>query len=434
MSKKVTKFENTLSEFTTTINENENELIKSGIIFYESDKGQSHKDSKGKTHYITKQVIEEIVYNTNKLLDEVDIPIVKEHNKVIDEQVGLISDKLEARTVTFEDVVNRPKLQKLIGKTAIFCNSAKILDKVLIDKAKSGIPLRVSIGLDVPNKIIRELSVVTIPALNMATLFSKHGSESNSNFGALTLKDQIAQRYNAELDKEAAKELFDDLLEVIENIKNADETMLQGTDPNELIIAAVDEFEDELAILLGIGEMAEDPNMSSQQQYNNEIVLDAFSMSEMENLILNNYLKTFNRNNQNANFFGNINLNLGRKKEKKGSLLGKVTKGAAVVAGARYGGAALLKRSATARGLATKGLNAVGNRTANLAMTTKNQTVNKVATGVANRLGNMRTAVNSGIGARGTLANDINRVKGGFNAFRDKFKKKKPIGLLSPGR
>lgn len=442
----ISKFENTLSGFTTTTINND-ELIKSGIIFYESDKGQSHKDSKGKTHYITKQVIEEIVANTNKLLDEVDIPIVKEHKKEIDEQVGLISDKLEARTVTFDDVANRPKLQKLIGKTAIFCNSAKILDKVLIDKAKSGIPLRVSIGLDVPNKVIRELSVVTIPALNMATLFSKHEEEHRSNFGALTLAEQIAQRHNAELDKEAAKELFCDLLEVIENIKNADEAMLQGNDPNEMIIGAMDEFEDELALLLGIGEPIDDPNMQQAQQYNRDVVLDAFSMSEMENLILDNYmygsrkknpLKKFNKQNNTAEFFGNINLNLGGRKKKEPGLLTKAARtvgtGVALAAGARYGGAALLKNSTMARGLASKGLKKVQTGATKLAASSNNNMIKNAATNVSNAAAGGRKSltqyrtrggVKQGSGAMQTIQNDIGRVGGAISAMRDRFRKKK---------
>lgn len=256
-----------------TLNEDEEGLIKSGLLFYESDK-EGHKDSKGRKWEVSKELLQEIVDNTNNYLDKGNIGVFTEHNKDVKNQVGVIDNYLEARPITIEDINKNNKLQHLKGKWGIFCDNIKILDEGIINKVKKGISKNLSSGIDFGNKIIRELSIVGIPALASTTLFK---AEFNSD--VFTLKEALEENIIIEENKKKCHDVLDIFIDIINNINNADEEMI-NTSKDNLYKTGFDDFMLELQKLLPLKKELED-GQSMQNYYYNENI-NIFSLNELE--------------------------------------------------------------------------------------------------------------------------------------------------------
>jgi len=219
---------------------NENtSLVKSGLLYYD---GQ-HKDSKGNPWNVSAEQIYQIVDNTNEHLQCTDIPVFKEHNKTVDNQVGTITSELEAREITEEDARLNPKLKPLIGKVGIFCDSIEVVDESLIDKIHKGIGKGISIGIDFANNVIRELSFVGLPALAGATVFKSNYNQTMANFNTgITLDEVIQSKEQLEENREQGHQLLDSLFDVINNINELSDEELQGQPREALYEAAIQRF------------------------------------------------------------------------------------------------------------------------------------------------------------------------------------------------
>ncbi len=270
---------NSCSYFNSILDENINEdsegLIKSGLLFYESDEG-GHRDSKGRKWEVSKELLKEIVNNTNEYLQKGNIGVFMEHNKDIKNQIGVIEDYLEVRPITNNDIMKNNKLEHLKGKWGIFCDSIKILDENIINKVKKGISKNLSSGIDFGNKIIRELSLVGIPALASTSLFKS----SYSNFSDVyTLKEALEENNIIEENKQKCHDVINIFIDIINNINNADEEMI-NTSKQNLYTNAFNDVMIELKKLLPLRDSLD--NGESLQNYNLNDNINIFSLNQLE--------------------------------------------------------------------------------------------------------------------------------------------------------
>lgn len=347
-------------------------LVKSGLLFYDSE-GEIHTDSKGNKWSVTKDQIQEIVDNTNSFLSTSDIPVFKEHNKTVDNQVGKISDILEAREIDDEDIELNPKLAPLKGKLGIFCDTIEIKDDDLINKISKGLGKGISIGIDFAKNIIRELSFVGIPALAGASVFKSNNNMVNFNTG-LTLGEVVQSKNDLQENREEAHELLDAVFEAINNINSLSDGELQGQPRDVLYQNVLEEYmqmiPDTLPMALqdqyGAGGQYQQPDMApqgygqgamtptNQGQYGYYSDLSVFTMDGMDRAM---------RRRENAEFFLNINLPNQKRKKKEGSLLGKIGKGALALGA---GAAALRYKGAVGAGLKKAAGKGIGGKLASV--------------------------------------------------------------------
>lgn len=318
----------------------DNSLVKSGLLFYDSE-GEEHKDSKGNSWNVDKDQIKEIVENTNKHLQLTDIPVFTEHNKTIDAQVGCIASGLEAREISDEDVTNNPKLQPLLGKLGIFCDSIEIKDDNLINKLNKGIGKGISIGIDFAKNVIRELSFVGLPALAGATVFkSDKNMTTNFNTG-ITLSEVLENKQALTENREEAHDLLDSLFDVINNINALSDEELQGQDRSAFYENAIQEYSSFLPEYLpmmpaldGHGSYTQ-PDMAAQGYQGQQAQTNTIAQPGLHSGMQKQFSLNLRDRKKLAEFqFGF--LNQPRKKEKKkGSLIGGALKtGATLGAGA----------------------------------------------------------------------------------------------------
>jgi hypothetical protein len=312
-------------------NESGSSLVKSGLLYYD---GQ-HKDSKGNPWNVSSDQIYTIVENTNNLLQTADIPVFKEHNKTVDNQVGTITTELEAREITTEDANINPKLKSLVGKVGIFCDNIEVVDEGLIEKIQKGIGKGISIGIDFANNVIRELSFVGLPALAGATVF-KSNTINMANFNTgITLDDVIQSKEQLEENREEGHKLLDSLFDVINNINELSDEELQGQPREALYESAIQRFTEMIPQSLPMmqsfdAQMYQDQEMMAQG-YGQQGMMQGQQMMPMRS-----YARKADRL---AEFFYNP---MARREpeKKKSSLLGTIGKvglGAVGVAGAGLG-------------------------------------------------------------------------------------------------
>src|SRR4028118_890052 len=82
-------------------NDDPNSLTKEGLIFYSTEEGKPHVDSRKKAHDFSPEKIYKLVNNTNKHFEmsEVGIPVLTEHQKNINNVVGFIESPVEAKVI-----------------------------------------------------------------------------------------------------------------------------------------------------------------------------------------------------------------------------------------------------------------------------------------------------------------------------------------------
>lgn len=323
-------------------NESGNSLVKSGLLYYD---GQ-HRDSKGNPWNVSSDQIYKIVENTNSLLQTADIPVFKEHNKTVDNQVGTITSELEAREITEEDANLNPKLKSLVGKVGIFCDNIEVVDEGLIEKIQKGIGKGISIGIDFANNVIRELSFVGLPALAGATVFKSNNNMANFNTG-ITLDDVIQSKEQLEENREEGHKLLDSLFDVINNINELSDEELQGQPREVLYESALQRFMEMIPESLPMmqsfdAQMYQDQEMMAQG-YGQQGMMQGQQMMPMRS-----YGRKADRL---AEFFYNP-MERREPEKKKGSLLGTIGKVGLGVAGAgALVGGGLLAKNAIGKGI-----------------------------------------------------------------------------------
>lgn len=295
-----------------------NPLRRRAILFYEGD----HTANDGTLHTVSKGQLQKIVKNTNNYLEEIDIPVFTEHKGVIGQSIGSLSEPtLSYKVITEEDVQHLPKMRNLIGKGAILAEGIQLEENEITSKFSEVKRIPISCGIDFPNNVIREISLVGIPALPMATLFKNgklskfKGAEANSDLDyfkpVYDLDTLMDQEEELEEELEDAKELLEKLFTVFQNINGMSDQELEGNNRTDLYNEQMSKFIERLKEFLPI--IPDVPPQNQPQYFSNRL----------------------------SNFMNNPF----QKQEKKPSLLGKALKigagaalaGAAVAGGMRYG-------------------------------------------------------------------------------------------------
>lgn len=255
-------------------NEDPNSLTKEGLIFYSTEDGKPHIDSRKKAHNFSPDKIYELVNNTNKHFDmsEIGIPVLTEHQKNINNVVGFIESPVEARVIDETYTKGNPKLKHLLGRVGVFVKDVVIKTPEIIDRMRRGLAKTVSAGIDLDSFSIKELSLVALPAIPNATLYSYHGSKSTPNPSgtvlpnmkkiknknlliakgitnvsnyALSLEEALNESQSIEEQREEAMKIFSAFLKVVEDANQMDEEEMSSMgiqDPSELIQSAVDDL------------------------------------------------------------------------------------------------------------------------------------------------------------------------------------------------
>lgn len=243
------------------VSDDPNSLTKEGLIFYSTLENSPHVDSRKVSHDFSPDKIYKLVENTNRHFDisEVGIPVLTEHKKDVNSVVGFIESPVEARVIDEIYTKGNPKLKHLLGRIGVFVKDVVIKTPEIIDRMKRGLAKTVSAGIDLDSFSIKELSLVALPAIPNATLFSYHGSKNklnmkkvkNKNVGysesnyALSLEEAINAGQTLEQQREEALKLFNAFLEVVEDANEIDEEEMASMgiqDPSEVIQSAIDDL------------------------------------------------------------------------------------------------------------------------------------------------------------------------------------------------
>jgi len=240
-----------------------NETIKKGLIFYSTTEESPHVDSRKVAHDFPPDKVIKLVENTNKHFEttELGIPVLTEHQKNVNNVVGFIESPLEAKVITEDYTKGNPKLKHLLGRVGVFVNDVKIKSSEIIEKMNQGLAKSVSAGIDLDSFSIKELSLVALPAIANATLFSYQNQNQRkgnmkrnkknylllpkeSNF-ALSIDEAMSASQTIEQQREEALKVFTAFLEVIESANEIDEEEMASMgiqDPSEVIQAAIEDL------------------------------------------------------------------------------------------------------------------------------------------------------------------------------------------------
>lgn len=252
MLKKIAHF--STGNVYTGFSENEDgSITKSALVFVEGE----HQDNRGRSWATNSSFIEKLVENTNRAFEEgKHIPILKDHVKTVDAEIGVLDAPLEARIITEEDLPNK-RDRDLIGKLGVFCDGIVLKAKDVVERVKSGLNRTISPGIDMSNVLLKEISLTPTPAIKSLSLFSEGSGVMD---GIYTLDDADAMSQ----DEEDLKEEFEDLsckfYCVVKNImKSADEL---GEEADVMIEKAFADYEIRLRDLFGLTDEIPDEDES----------------------------------------------------------------------------------------------------------------------------------------------------------------------------
>lgn len=274
MLRKVAHF-STGSTFTNFTENEDGSITKSALVFVEG----VHTCNKGNGYTCDKNFVETFVENTNRAFNEgKHIPILKDHSKTVDAEVGEIAAPLVARIITEEDLPDK-RQKHLIGKLGAFCDGLVLKAKDVVEKVKSGLGKTLSPGIDMRNILMREISMTPTPSILGVSMYSEGSGEME---GIYTLDDADAMSQ----DEEELKEEFEDLSYkfycVVKNImKGGDEL---GEEADVMIEKAFLDYEMRLRDLFGLTDEIPDEDESVADTQRN-----GYSLQQAPGMVQNDY-------------------------------------------------------------------------------------------------------------------------------------------------
>jgi len=269
-------------------------LVRKALLFVAGD----HTDSNSRDHSFPERRVQRMVENTNAWFESGGfIPVLLDHNKSATAVVGSIDAPLETKVITEEDIQNLPnsnRLGHLVGRLGVFCNAVSLKAKEAIDCFQKNWVKTVSPGIDLATDTIRELSLVATPAIAGLSLFSA-AQRGIAHFAAvpnspkpeeqdggirhkyeiprttaLSLADALASRGALEEKRGDYDHLCEMLWQVLENIYEALPETLGETTQEQLLEESIQEFGDQLYMLLEIDVNAAMQHQQYQDSYNGE--------------------------------------------------------------------------------------------------------------------------------------------------------------------
>jgi hypothetical protein len=316
-------------------------ITKQALVMVEG----KHKDSHGKVHNFSRERIQRIVSNTNQYLESGGrVPWQQDHNKDQRSNIGDLEGSLELKVITRDDLPDQ-RAKHLVGKLGVFASElvakgADVCKQILAKRIKTLSP-----GIDVIDDIIREISATPVPAIAGLSTF-KRADRAQASFTALTWDEAEQDQKGMDAIEEEFEQLSDTFWDLIESIQQAGEEDLQGSDPRELQLQAIDEFALRIESLLGLNQQQEqgDPMNTNQARYSRYLqTVDPLAKFSLTGLKM-------------AEFMGprKQRKDKGKKRGLRSRLLGSTTSGRiarGVGAAALLGGAAALSNKGMRQGI-----------------------------------------------------------------------------------
>ena len=237
-------------------------LRKSALILCEG----SWKDNKGVIHRFNPNRIYKIAERTNQLYQEgKKVGIYKDHKVDTDNKVGDYVGKFSVREITQTDLdlESHPKLEKLLGKMAIFADNQNIVlkDPEIIKKYENGLIGGISPGINQVSDTIAEISVTPRPAMAYATLFMEGDAGAIDPDTTPITWEQINNSYRDFEEKEARiDEINSKFKQLCKNIIKSQNVQ----NSQQLLIEAVEGQKKQLLEELGV--VVEEPNSTNRSQ------------------------------------------------------------------------------------------------------------------------------------------------------------------------
>jgi hypothetical protein len=213
-------------------------MIKKGLLFYEGE----HRCNKNNTWVVSPEDIMEIAENTNRALEQQPISVFLNHQDTPENHVGYVTGRLISRQINPLDVEKKPELAPLLGKYALFCDEIEIRDSNIINKLKQNLAKSVSCTIDFGHNVLKSLSLVGMGALPYAAMFSS----PNIPLSTISYNEAIAANNNRDNQSEKLRRKFDIFCELLERVRDMDESLLQDKNREELYTAIIGEFSQDI--------------------------------------------------------------------------------------------------------------------------------------------------------------------------------------------
>jgi len=233
--------------------------VKKALVLVEGH----HEDSMGRPHYFSRDRVSRIAQNTNSWFSKGNrIPWLTDHQKSQWSTIGDLDGHLEVRKVRPEDV---PGLPHLVGKLGIFADRLIGKGKDVVQKITDGVISTLSPGLDVAVDVIKEISATPTPAIPGLRIFKrgKRGLvQPSSSFlptsslrkFALTWEEAEQESWDEDAAYEEAQRQFDLWWDMASHISSASDEELQGRDPEQLQVEALEGLTAKLTEVIGLSE------------------------------------------------------------------------------------------------------------------------------------------------------------------------------------
>lgn len=219
--------------------------VKNALVLVEGH----HEDSQGRPHYFSKDRVFRIAENTNSWFSKGNrVPWLTDHQKTQWSTIGDLDGHLQVRKVRPEDV---PGLPHLIGKLGIFTDRLVGKGKDVVQKITDGLISTLSPGLDVAVDVIKEISATPTPAIPGLRIFKRNNRGANF---ALTWDEAEQESWDEDAAYEDAMSHFDMWWGMASQISQASDEELQGRDPEQLQVEALQGLMTKLAEAIGLSE------------------------------------------------------------------------------------------------------------------------------------------------------------------------------------
>jgi hypothetical protein len=227
--------------------EEDSVVVKKALILVEGN----HVDSQGRPHRFPAERVFQIAENTNHWFNQGNrIPWLTDHKKTQWDTIGDLDGAVEVRRVTKADVTD-PRCSHLIGKLGIFADKLVGRGKQVVEKVRDGLISTLSPGLDIAVDIIKEVSATPTPAIAGLRIFSRR--KKNADF-ALTWDEAEEESLDSDELYQQFMELAETYWDLALQISERSEEELQGQDPQQLQMNALQGFMERIAGLVGLDE------------------------------------------------------------------------------------------------------------------------------------------------------------------------------------
>jgi hypothetical protein len=227
--------------------EDDSVVVKKALILVEGN----HVDSQGRPHRFPADRVIQIAENTNRWFSQGNrIPWLTDHKKTQWDTIGDLDGSVEVRRVTKADITD-PRCSHLVGKLGIFADKLVGRGKQVVEKVKDGIISTLSPGLDIAVDIIKEVSATPTPAIAGLRIFSRRKKDAKF---ALTWEEAEEESLDSDELYEKFMQYAETYWDIAIGISQAPDEELEGQDPQQLQMDALQKFMDRVAGLVGLDE------------------------------------------------------------------------------------------------------------------------------------------------------------------------------------